>query len=248
MLSGDLRRFSRRWSELASSRSAWSSSWTATPPRTCWPPSTTLIGNTQAAADLRAWRRRPAARQARARRPGAGRRGRRDLDGLHRRKRRGRSAESQMAGPGPSLGLRHPGDGPADRLPRLPDDRDDHHQLHGPDGRRSACELQAAHLTTVSRHHPQQHHLAHRGHGRHRAARAPVRGTVRSCEARVPGQDIRLPAAGDLVRRRIGDLALHVRMEARGYSPRSARSTLSGRHWAWIRSAGCSSSRSTPSR
>ena len=56
-----------------------------------------------------AWRRRPAAGQARAGPGGAGGRGRRDLDALHRRKRRGRSAESQMAGPDPALGVRHPG-------------------------------------------------------------------------------------------------------------------------------------------
>ena len=58
--------------------------------------------------------------------------------------------ESQVAGPDPALGVRHPGHRPARRLSRLSDDRDDHHQLHRADQRRSAGALQAAAVSRSS--------------------------------------------------------------------------------------------------
>ena len=61
----------------------------------------------------------------------------------------------------------------------------------------------------------QQRHLADRRHRRQRGPRTHLRRAVRSRPARVAGQDHRLPAAGDLARRRIGHLGLRLRLAAR---------------------------------
>ena len=61
----------------------------------------------------------------------------------------------------------------------------------------------------------QQRHLADRRHRRQRGPRTHHRRAVRSRPARVAGQDVRLPAAGDLARRRIGHLGLRLRLAAR---------------------------------
>ena len=148
----------------------------------------------------------------------------------------------------PSVGLRCSGACPADSLSHLPDGSDASSPA-------SPCKPTAIRCRTTRQltspqyfgHLPQQHHLADRGH----AAAAFGLGLAdrrlgRPGQARGTGQDFHLPAAGHLARRRIGHLAVHVPVEARGPAADTACSTPSGRDLAASRSAGSRHRRSTP--
>ena len=94
----------------------------------------------------------------------------------------------------------------------------------------------------VPRDPAQQRHLADRRHRRQRGARPPHRRAVRPRPARVAGQDLRLPAAGDLARRRDRSSGASSTPGSPPASRRSDCSTRSGRPSAASRSPGCTTS------
>ena len=85
-------------------------------------------------------------------------------------------------------------------------------------GRRRSVHARELRGDGRARIHPdpaQQRHLADRRDRWQRHARTHLRRALRSRPARVAGEDHRLPAAGDLARRRIGHLGLRLRLAAR---------------------------------
>ena len=107
-----------------------------------------------------------------------------------------------------------PGPGAVGDLPGLPRGGDDPAQLPGRQGPAHARQLRGDGRARVHPDPAQQRHLADRRHRRERGPRTHLRLALRSRPARVAGQDDRLPAAGDLTRRRIGHLGLRLRVAA----------------------------------
>ena len=150
--------------------------------------------------------------------PGRGRG--RHLALLRRAQRHRHASFAALARPAAAVGLRWPRPAAADRLPGLAG-RLDHRQVaHG--GRRPRQLGVGADQPRQPPDVHQQHPLAGRGGRRCGRARPAHRGPRRPCQVRVDRQDVRLPAAGHLARRRIGHLALRVRLEAGRAGRRSA--------------------------
>ena len=147
-----------------------------------------------------------------------GPRHRRGVGGLHR----GQHPGGASPGPGrradPPLGLRPSRARRRRRVSGLSRGQDHRPELHrGPGGRRRPLQLhECLHRPRRPDRPSQQPDLAAGGPTRLGGHRAWLRRPRRPGEAGVAGQDLHLPAAGDLVCRRLRDLGLHVRLAGAG--------------------------------